>query len=82
DLGYNLLQIDRFRFGAFVGYHHWLETVDVRGCTQIGGNPFICAPALPANLKVITEQDRWETGRAGISVEARLLDRLTWQAEI
>ncbi|MBI5261412.1 MAG: hypothetical protein HY852_06295 [Bradyrhizobium sp.] len=82
DLGYNFFQIDRFRFGAFVGYHHWLETVDARGCTQVGGHPFICAPALASDLKVITEQDRWETGRAGVSVEARLLDRLTWQAEM
>ncbi len=82
DLGYNLFQVERFRFGAFIGFHHWLETVDARGCTQIGGNPFICAPALAPNLRVITEQDRWETGRAGVSVEARLLDRLGWQAEI
>ena len=82
DLGYNVLAIERLRFGAFLGYHHWLETVDARGCSQVGGNPFICVPALAPATKVITEQDRWETVRAGISVGAELADRLSWQGEI
>lgn len=81
DLGLTLLGFDRYRVGAFVGYHHWLETVDARGCTQQGGNPVICVPALGPGVKVVTEQDRWSTGRAGIAVEARLLDRLSWQGE-
>jgi tetratricopeptide (TPR) repeat protein len=82
DLGYNVFQIDPLRFGAFVGFHYWQETVDARGCTQIGGNPFICTPALPSNLKVITEQDRRDTGRAGLSAEAFLWRGLSWQGEI
>jgi hypothetical protein len=82
DLGYNVFQIDPLRFGAFVGFHHWQETVDARGCSQIGANPFICAPALPSNLRVVTERDRWETGRAGLSAEAWLWRGLTWQGEI
>lgn len=82
DLGYNVFQIDGIRFGAFVGFHHWQENVDARGCTQIGGNPFICAPALPSTLRVVTEKGRWETGRAGIAVNARLWEGLNWQGEI
>jgi len=82
DLGYNVFQIDPFRFGAFVGFHYWQETVDARGCTQIAGNPFICAPALPSNLRVVTEQDHWNTGRAGLSAEAWLWRGLSWQGEI
>lgn len=82
DLGYNVFQMDGLRFGAFVGFHHWQEKVDARGCTQMGGNPFLCAPALPSSLRVVTEKDRWETGRAGIAVNARLWAGLSWQGEI
>jgi hypothetical protein len=82
DLGYNVFQVDPLRFGVFVGFHHWQETVDARGCSQIGGNPFICAPALRSSLRVVTEQDRWETGRAGISAEAWLWHGLSWQGEV
>lgn len=81
DVGYNLFEIERFRLGGFVGYHHWLETVDARGCAQIGGNPFICAPTLDPTLKVITEEDKWKTFRAGATASAKLLDRLTWHVE-
>lgn len=81
DVGYNVFEIERFRLGAFVGYHHWIETVDARGCTQIGSNPFICAPALDPTLKVITEEDKWKTFRAGAVANVQLLDRLTWQVE-
>jgi hypothetical protein len=82
DLGYNIFQISKYRLGVFVGYHHWLETVNAAGCTQVGGNAFVCVPPLPSNLRVITEQDRWETGRAGVSVDGRVLERLTWQGEV
>lgn len=82
DVGFNLLQMERFRLGAFVGYHYWTETVDARGCTQLGANPVICAPALGPAVKVVTEQDHWHTGRAGIALETRLWDRLSWQAEV
>ncbi|WP_315766582.1 MULTISPECIES: tetratricopeptide repeat protein [unclassified Bradyrhizobium] len=82
DVGFNLLEMERFRLGAFVGYHYWTETVDARGCTQVGANPVICAPALGPSVKVVTEQDHWHTGRAGITVDTRLWDRLSWQAEV
>ncbi|MGJ4907732.1 hypothetical protein [Bradyrhizobium sp. HKCCYLS2033] len=81
DVGFNLLETERFRLGAFVGYQYWTETVDARGCTQVGGNPTICAPALGPGVKVVTEQDRWHSGRAGVSLDTRLSDRLSWQAE-
>ena len=33
-----------------------METVDARGCTQLGGNPVICMPALDPNNKLAQEQ--------------------------
>lgn len=72
DLGYNFIDTMGYgpgvRFGAFIGYHYWNEKVDARGCTQLAGNPFICPPgAVPANLLVITEEDKWNSFRAGIA---------------
>jgi hypothetical protein len=81
DLGYNVFEVERLRFGAFVGYHRWLETVDARGCSQVGGNPFICAPALISNLKVITEEDTWNTLRAGFSANGKLTDKISLQGD-
>jgi len=81
DFGYNIFEIERFRFGAFVGYHRWQETVDARGCSQVGGNPFICFVPLPSNLRVITEQDTWNTLRGGLSAGGRVTDRISWQGD-
>ncbi len=82
DLGYNLFTVEQFRIGAFIGYNHWLEIVNASGCSQVGGNPGICFPALPTSMKVITEEDHWNTLRAGGVVDVKLTDKLKWEAEI
>ena len=81
DVGYNIFTNKRVRVGAFTGYHYWSETVDAKGCQQIGGNPFVCAPSLPTSTTVITEQDRWNTLRFGGAVDVKLTDRLAWNGE-
>ena len=82
DLGYNVFEVERFRFGAFVGYHHWLETVDARGCSQVGGNPFICAPALVSNCEGDYRARSLEYAPRRSSVAgANVTDRLSWQSE-
>ena len=81
DLGYNLFEVERFRFGPFLGYHRWQETVDASGCTQIASNPFICFVPLPSNLRVITEKDTWNSLRAGISVGGQPLANLSWYGD-
>jgi hypothetical protein len=57
----------RVRFGAFAGWHYWHERADAYGCTQVAGNPFICAgaTALPTSVLVVTEEDKWNALRIG-----------------
>ena len=82
DLGYSIYSDQRFRVGVFTGYHYWSETADANGCSQVGGNPFICGLPLPTSVKVITEQDRWNSIRFGAVVDVNLTDRLKWNGEI
>lgn len=82
DVGYNVFTNERFRVGAFVGYHHWQETVNAAGCTQVGSNPGICGVPIPTSVRVITEEDQWRTLRAGLVTDVRLTDRLTWTGEL
>ena len=35
------------KLGAFVGYNYYRNDVNVYGCTQIAGNPFICLLLAP-----------------------------------
>jgi hypothetical protein len=74
--------IDRhgFRLGGFVGYNHWHEKQDAFGCSQLAGSP-ICAPAIPGDIKVITEKDTWKSLRLGLIGEAVLTDRLRLTGE-
>lgn len=81
DFGYNVYTDKRFRIGAFAGYHYWNETINASGCTQIGGNPFVCGVALPNSLPVITEQDRWHSLRFGGVVDINITDRLKWNGD-
>jgi hypothetical protein len=82
DLGYNVYADERIRLGAFVGFHSWFESADARGCSQIGGNPFICGSSLPSFVKVVSEKDRWNSLRVGTVIDVNLTDRLKWNGEI
>ncbi|WP_158658898.1 hypothetical protein [Methylocystis bryophila] len=81
DLGYNLYTDPRFRIGAFIGFHGWRESVSARGCAQIGANPEICQPAIPAGVTLVNERDHWNTFRAGGVLDVNLTDRLSWSGE-
>jgi hypothetical protein len=82
DLGYNLYTRERFRVGAFIGFHTWLESVGARGCVQLAGNPDICVPSVPGYLKLVNERDRWNAFRLGTVLDVNLTDRLKWNSEI
>lgn len=76
DAGYSFYDSRRtgagpaIRIGGFVGYHYWRETVDAKGCAQIGGGN-VCAPGdtLPTSVTVITEKDTWNALRLGAVVD-------------
>jgi hypothetical protein len=69
------------RLGAFLGYHYWQETANAYGCTQNAGNPNICFPTIPSSILGVTEQDKWNSLRLGLTGDVLLSSRFRLTAE-
>jgi hypothetical protein len=82
DFGQILVTHERARWSLFAGYGYLNEKVNAYGCSQIAGNPFICAPPLFPGLLAITEDSSWQFVRVGILGEFKLLDCLKLSAEV
>jgi hypothetical protein len=77
DAGYNVLRGPDFRVGAFVGYNYLHEVVSAQGCGQIATNPFICGVfPVPGTIKVITQDNNWNSLRVGLNGEVDVTRRL------
>lgn len=77
DVGYNVFRGPDFRVGAFVGYNYMREVVSAQGCGQIATNPFICGFfTIPATIKVITQDNNWNSMRVGLNGEAEITNQL------
>ena len=74
DVGYSLIRQPNFRLGPFVGYGRWNEFITASGCTQIGGNPDICQPAVPTSFALVNETDHWNLLRLGATADVMLGD--------
>ena len=81
DLGYTMWITPRASVSALVGYSYIGQEASAYGCWQIGGNPFICQPAIDNNTLVITEQTNFHSMRLGIAGEVTFFDRLRFNAE-
>jgi len=81
DLGYGFAANPNTTISLFAGYGYVGEKVNAFGCNQIAGNPFVCAPAISANVLAITEDSSWHAARLGLGVEFKPFDRLTLSAE-
>jgi hypothetical protein len=77
DVGFNFVRGGDFRVGAFIGYHHFKESVDAYGCTQRAPNPFICVPAIGPTALVISQDNKWNAVRIGIDGAVTFAGRLT-----
>jgi hypothetical protein len=82
DFGQIVVKNDRVTASVFVGYGYLNESVNAFGCNQVGGNPFICAPALDPGRLAITENTSWQFARLGILTEVKVLDCLKFSAEV
>jgi hypothetical protein len=83
DFGQVVVKNERFSASLFVGYGYLNESVNAYGCTQIAGNPFVCAPAaIGSGVLAITEESRWQFARLGILGEFKLFDCLKLSAEV
>ena len=71
------------RLGAFVGYNYWSETDNAFGCRQINANPNVCfgPNIIPTSDRVIMEQDKWNSFRAGGVVDWWLTQQLKFTGE-
>lgn len=73
DLGYDLIQYDRFKLEGFVGYHYWNQTYHVFGAQQIASNPDILPNnppvygGAPDSMNVINLALNWNALRLGIN---------------
>ncbi|MDR3496012.1 MAG: outer membrane beta-barrel protein [Ancalomicrobiaceae bacterium] len=77
DVGYDLIRQNGNRLGLFVGYSYIYERHNALGCTQLTPLPYVCGPGqvAPGTL-AITETDKWNALRLGLSGDAMLTDRL------
>ena len=81
DLGYTMWITPRASVSALVGYSYIGQEASAYGCWQIGGNPFVCQPAIDNKTLVITEQTNFHSMRLGIAGEVTFFDRLRFNAE-
>jgi hypothetical protein len=75
DVGYNFVRGGDFSLGAFVGFHYFNEVVNAYGCTQTAGNPTICQPPLPTGFEIISQNNKWESLRLGLTGTVMFADR-------
>jgi opacity protein-like surface antigen len=76
DLGYDFFRGAGYKLGAFVGYNYYKEDKSAYGCTQIANSLSDCAPAIPDSVLAITENDTWNSLRAGVNGEIMITDHL------
>lgn len=70
DAGYMALRTPYFGLGGFVGFEYLGQKDVAYGCTQVGGNPDICAPGQIAKTdRAVGESENWLALRVG--AEAR-----------
>jgi len=73
DGGYNFLQsAGGSTLGAFGGFHYWNERLVASGLSSIvpAGDP-----GIPNNVRVITNNVKWHSLRAGLNARAQVTDK-------
>jgi opacity protein-like surface antigen/outer membrane protease len=82
DAGFDFLRGPGYKIGAFVGYNHIYEQYAANDCNQIASpTARICTPAI-ANTAVITETDKWDSMRIGLSTDIWLTQQLKLVGDI
>ena len=76
DIGYNLMRDRDYKLGVFVGYNMYQATMNAMGCNQlVQPASGVCSPAFAPTTNGITQIDKWQSLRVGVSAEARLWER-------
>lgn len=84
DAGYDFLRGPDYKVGAFAGYFHLNEAMNVFGCAPIFVGEINCVPnPVPTSgSPVVTENDKWDAIRIGVGAETMLTDRIKISADV
>ncbi len=83
DLGYDFIQQQPWRLGAFIGYHRWLEHYNAFGCEQVAGNAEICgASPMPYTVDILNNNAIWNSLRIGINGAVALSKQWSATADV
>jgi opacity protein-like surface antigen len=82
DIGYDVFRAADYSLGPFVGYNYYRDKEEAYGCVQIANALSDCVPALPSSELVITENDTWNSLRAGLNGEFMLLPGTKLSADV
>jgi opacity protein-like surface antigen len=81
DAGYTFLRAPGAKVGAFIGYNYYAQDINAYGCTQLAGDPAQCTGAFN-NFPGITDNNKFNSVRVGLSSEMMLTDRLKLTGDI
>ena len=71
DVGWNFLNWEHGKVGAFTGYRHFYERVNGFGCRQVAaGN--ICVPAIPTQFIGLSETETYRAIAVGLNSQVML----------
>jgi hypothetical protein len=81
DGGFDVKRGPDYKIGLFAGYFWFNEKMNTFGCTVVAG--FNCIPPVPSTgSAIITENDKWQAVRLGVSGETMLTDRVKLSGEV
>lgn len=81
DLGHSLVKTAEANVGAFIGYNYYDEHLVSTGCTQLAGSTVCVDPTISANFPGITQDDRYDSFRVGLTTQFWLTNQLQLSAE-
>ena len=81
DAGVNVLEAPSYKVGAFAGYFFLNQDMNAFGCHPLAN--INCIPNVPTTgSAIISENDKWQAMRVGVSGETRLINRLRLSGDV
>jgi opacity protein-like surface antigen/outer membrane protease len=81
DAGVNLLDAPGYKVGAFAGYFFFNQDMNGFGCHPLAN--INCIPNVSTDgSAIISENDKWQAMRIGVSGETRLINRLRLSGDV
>lgn len=82
DVGYSFLNTPTAKTGVFVGYNYYAQNLNVYNCTQMAGSA-VCVGdgSLLNNFMVLSEDDKYNSLRVGLSTQFDVTNQLTLTSE-